>query len=463
MKRIPFVVYPGLLLLGTGVLALWFPLRAHHADGLADLYKLAPSPAAGLAYALLLLLLFAACWGAAAQPPARLRVAHVLALGALLALPAIPVYPINANDIFRYWLRGRVTAVHGANPYLVAPAAYPDDPFAALGGEWATATSPYGPLWELVDALVVFAVGERLLAGLLLFKLIGWLALIAAGWVLAQTADTHAERVRRALLWTWNPALVLMFVVDAHNDGVMLLWLLLGVWVGRRHALAGIWLMAVGALIKPIGLLPALLYGAAALRAAPTWRDRLRIGLGGPAGALALAALAFWPFGGIGPLWQRLLSEAQDGGGFSPLAWLYFLDRRLALPLPLFDFALVDAAFALFWLLALLWIMAVLVGRRAPARAAADLYYLYLLAAFNFRLWYSTWIFPWTLLEPDAPRRRAAYTLLVTAQLAAVWFAHGRRALLAGDMGLAHLIGVPLILGAPLLWLRLRPTVAPVL
>lgn len=253
--------------LGYLLLLRFFPLiPRYNQTPLADVRTFTPSLGAGLAYGGLLLLLYG-LYGLAYQTvqtgqsdnqndhakaqrrkdkpfffaPLRLgakffntrqksvSLPFILLTTTLFALPLLFTYPINANDVYRYFIRGRITAVYATSPYSQPPAAFPNDPYLPLAGEWATATSPYGPVWELTAAALTRLAPNNLLLGLLLFKLLG-LGLHLATAVLIHYALKHQpanHRTAATLLWAWNPALLLFFVTDAHNDILMLFWLTL--------------------------------------------------------------------------------------------------------------------------------------------------------------------------------------------------------------------------------------------
>jgi hypothetical protein len=136
-----------------------------------DIRSFAPSLWQGLGYGLLLLLVYGFYLGAyRSAQAAPLRLGAILGVAVLLALPLLFVYPINAADIFRYFIRGRLTAFYGASPLAVAPVQFAGDPFLPLAGEWAGETSPYGPVWELIAGAIAAISGENLLLALLLFK-----------------------------------------------------------------------------------------------------------------------------------------------------------------------------------------------------------------------------------------------------------------------------------------------------
>ncbi|MCA9995764.1 MAG: polyprenol phosphomannose-dependent alpha 1,6 mannosyltransferase MptB, partial [Anaerolineales bacterium] len=252
-----------LTLLGYLLLLRLFPLiPRYNQTPLADVRTFTPSLGAGLAYGLLLLALYG-LYGLAYQrlqtsqkdhakaqrrkdklvlfAPLRLCVKFfnsaslpfILLTTAVFALPLLFTYPINANDVYRYFIRGRITAVYATSPYSQPPASFATDPYLPLAGEWADATSPYSPVWELTAAAITHLAPDNLLLGLLLFKLLGLgLHLLTAVLIhhILKPQPTH-NRLAATLLWAWNPALLLFFVTDAHNDTLMLLWLTLGILV----------------------------------------------------------------------------------------------------------------------------------------------------------------------------------------------------------------------------------------
>lgn len=447
-----------LMLAGFGIIRLWFPLALHYNQvPQLDIRSFTPSPVAGLAYGLLLCGLFALYGWAyrrvrvAARPPAGWILATTAVLFGLLLLNT---YPINATDVYRYVIRGRVNSVYGQNQFAVPPNAFPDDSFAPLAGEWAGETSPYGPLWELVATGLTAVSGDNLYLGLLLFKGLGLLAHLGCTlliWRLLQERAA-AERAALTLLWAWNPALLLTFVVNAHNDALMLFWLLLGLWQTRRgHGMTGFLLMVLAPLTKPIGLLPLPLFFLALWRRQPTGQARVRALAVSSVGALLLIVLFFLPFGSPLDLAQRLLRESSQIAGFSPATLLLLVNRALggtwSLP------AVANGARVPFLLL-VLWLTWRTWNGRSPMHGAAEVFGGYVLHALAFRLWYAVWLFPWTLVqrsEESGYYIRAGVLFLLTTQLSVLIYGHLRVYALGGSQLWAHLIGVPFTFLLPLL------------
>ncbi|MCB0013675.1 MAG: hypothetical protein KDE34_17300, partial [Anaerolineales bacterium] len=115
--------------------------------------------------------------------------------------------------------------------------------------------------------------------------------------------------------------------------------------------------------------------------------------------------------------------------------------------------ALVLFALATLGLLWLAW------RGRAAQRNVADIFFLYVLQAASFRIWYASWLWPWLLLDEGEDgktgRRLLAGALyLYLTQLSVVIYAHLRTDLLAGEQLWAHALAIPLVFGLPLsvLW-----------
>jgi hypothetical protein len=215
-----------------------------------------------------------------------------------------------SGDVEAYLAFGRVGAETGVNPYLGAPS-----DVITFGPRHA---SPYGPLWtDLSVALARLTAPLPYVDQLLAYRLLGAAAhLLNCFFISRLVADDPAGTRRLAVLvYAWNPLALLELVGSAHNDGLMLTFVLLGLWLlakGVRWwlALAVIWL---GALVKwiPAALVVAL--GIVWLQPLPTWRSRVLRAAGAAALLAALTVIFFGPWIDLlDP--TALLSSASAGG-----------------------------------------------------------------------------------------------------------------------------------------------------
>lgn len=455
VKWAPFWLLFVLSLGGYFLLYRWFPLLPNYNQSPThDIRSLAPSLSQGVAYAILLCSLFAlyllVYWWINRRK-SELPLTLILLTTAAFCIPLLFSFPINATDVYRYFIFGRISSVYQQNPFTMPVAEIVDDPYLPLAGEWANQTSPYGPLWEIAAGAVTSLVPDDLISGLILFKVLATLAHLAVAsliWLSLRGLDSR-RRSAITLLWAWNPSLLLIFAMDGHNDGLMILWLLLGWWfmvLGRRRL--GLAVMLLAPLTKPIGLLPLPFFFLAEWRAIHGWPSKAQFILFSAITGLLFTMLAFLPFGSPLSLAIRLLSEAGSGGGFSPLALFILLARSWGLnPSIQISTAVTTILFGILtlWLLWRTWL------GRTPLRSSADIYFGFILQAFRFRIWYASWPFPWLLLDhgksshidsKSRARLATGIVFLLTSQLSVLVFGHVRTELLRGSQVLAHLIGV---------------------
>jgi len=466
MRQTIFITILCLNLAGYMAMRFWFPLAPQHRQvPLSDIRSFTPSLAKGVSYGFLFLAMYA-LYLLAYFLVRRLRVRPQLwlILGAtiLFSLPLLQTYPINSTDLFRYFIRGRMTSLYGENVYTTTPATISDDPFTAMAGEWANDTSPYGPVWEMVAAGITAVSPYNLYLGTMALKSLGLLAFLGSGLLIWQMlANTNpGKRSSFTLLWAWNPALLAIFVLNAHNDALMIFWLILGFWFMRRGKLTiGFLVMIIATLTKPVALLALPIFFLACLCDLGSWWARVRFGMMTAVGSAILIMLAFLPFGSPLNLTMRLLKESTEFPGFSfmTLPLLRLNEQGIVLTYENLE------NFAAFGHIFLVGLMAWLAWKtwhgRAALRGVADIFWGYLFQALSFRIWYAAWPFPWLLLD-EADKKgdgRLSYRLrfglcfLLTSQLSVFIYGHLHEYYFDSENYATHLVGVPFTFVLPFL------------
>ncbi|HEX9036719.1 MAG TPA: hypothetical protein VF808_06965 [Ktedonobacterales bacterium] len=244
--------------------------------------------------------------GASARRYPRLGLWLALGGAAVMGITLALLPSLPSDDVFSYILYGRISALHGANPLIATPADFPNDPFLPLV-YWQATRSVYGPIWLGLSDLIARlaeALGGSLALYVALFKLVGLAAHLADAALVWAILGRIAPRQRLAgtLFYAWSPLCLLEFSASAHNDAVMLLFLLLGVYaITRGWEAAGLALIGLSIATKytPVALLP--IYGAYIV-----WRERangadwraVALGLAWRAGIVALAVVVT-----AAPLW----------------------------------------------------------------------------------------------------------------------------------------------------------------
>lgn len=192
----------------------------------------------------------------------------VLVVGSIgLCGVLLPMYPLDASDIYDYIMRGRMSALYEMNPMLNVPEQISTDSFY-IYSSWRRTPSAYGPGWEIiahsVSAITAkYSRDEQVIA----YKLIAVSGYALTGLFIGLTLHRLApRRVWMGLyLFLWNPLVLYMTVGRGHNDAVMTAWVAFAIFcLSRRwYTLATIGAV-MGTLVK---FIPALLLPIIALLA----------------------------------------------------------------------------------------------------------------------------------------------------------------------------------------------------
>jgi len=354
------------------------------------------------------------------------RVSRRLAVGVLLALTALvqavllPLPGVFTTDLFSYAMYGEIAGRFGSSPYVQTPSDYPAHPlYLLINPLWRDAPSVYGPVWTALSSAVGAVLGGRLLAETLAYRLIAdlchWLNLGLLWWALRRLrpgAEPHG-----LALYAWNPLVLFEFAGNGHNDGTMLVFLVLAFGLlarGRVRLGWGALALSVATKYTTALLAPLVLWWAT--RGARGWRRLALLVAGGMALLAVLAALYLpWWRGAdtLGPvrywlttplyvnyaplglaIWLRDMLAALSGGApedFEP--WVFGAQRQLVR----------------------LGLLGLIAWEAARLRQAADLPLACARVWLAFLLGVNTWVLPWYYTWPLAlvalgtPRSRTTW------------------------------------------------------
>lgn len=375
---------------------------------------------------------------------------HVGSRGVLIATaawiaPLMLAPPLFTRDVYSYLSQGAL-ALAGLNPYDYGPAALPD---AAVADNvhyfWQDTPAPYGPLFMLLAKSVYWITGDRLIAGVVVMRLVLLVGLGLLCWALPGLVRHLGGRLPVALwLAVASPMTVVHLVGGPHNDlllaGLMAAGTLLV--LDRRHAL-GIALvsLAVGVKVSAVVALPFLVWiWASRLPGRPLARFAKALGA-----SLAIFASLFTTVTLIADVdlgWIPALSapsmivnwmSAPTGVGQLISAILnVFVDVNPMVPITIMR---VLGGLLLLAIAARQWWLAREGGPDAVRRAAIVLFCLAILSPAMLP-WYLTWSL---VLAAALPWRRPALVAFVAAT---VWLV-----LLAYPTGEAAMYDVPYLIG----------------
>jgi hypothetical protein len=187
-------------------------------------------------------------------------------------------YPASAIDVFIYAARSRLFTEYGENPLIAHPNDFlQQDPYMRFAShEWGSHGSPYGPLWNLIAAPATLIGGSSITTALVIFKLIAmifWLGCGALIWRITERLRP-GDGIAAAIFFLWNPVVLWEGIGNAHNDLVMMFFILAAAWAYVAKRDEGIVpLLVVAILVKYAAVVLLPIAVIAALRRQPT-RDR---------------------------------------------------------------------------------------------------------------------------------------------------------------------------------------------
>ena len=389
----------------------------------------------------------------------------VLAFGLLFGLTLIWLYPTTANDQFRYVVRGRVWAVHGANPMTTPPDAFPDDPYLAFAGEFAHLPSVYGPLWELVVQIPLRLGAVGMVSGTVGLKVVVLVVYLVSALLLGWVATPERSSSLAALtFFAWNPLILMQSLGNGHNDLLFMMLMVLGIVLWQRKlwwATTSIFTLAV--LAKASALLIIPLFGIVLLRSQKTWQQAVVKAVGAALIGLATVLLIYAFFGPLNETLSGVSAMLTNRRGFAIASALRMvlreiLPRQIAEPIPR---TVGSYIFILFyaWLLLRLW-----QNKLNLVTAAFLAYFSQLMLGRTFRIWYPMWLVPLAALHLTPATFWRTFLFGFTAELSIVnYFVTWRwwlRDLPWGKTGplsqywnywtIMHLLTVPWLFGIPL-------------
>ena len=417
------------------------------------------------------------------------NIRFILMTGVIFAVILIFSYPQTAIDLFINAIRSRAWAIYGLSPFLTSPEVIPpSDPWVGLAGEWVDIASPYGPVWELLSLGAYYLSGGGFLNHLFAIKVLCMLAYIGSVWliyrIILQIRPEWAA-VGTAF-FAWNPLVLFESVQNAHNDIVMVFFMLAAIWafvqmmqaddLEEKFWYSGIFVLvfAVSILVKFVTVMTLPFFLLTLALRQKTWVQRIFSLTAYGLAIAGLLVLLMWPFWPGFDNWAVL--DVGKGAGRSVMALLILALRPITGTNRAFDITrsiiYVGLGLLYLWCLWLVWSQRSKQhqSRKTPIISQIDtaifagfavLFGYALFGASTFHAWYFIWCMPLAaLLIPAIRTTSVAWTSSLAALLIIPYFETIRVWIptLNRNHLLGHAIGVPLLLIPVLLvlWIPLR-------
>lgn len=336
----------------------------------------------------------------------RLERGAITALVAGFALAPV----LLSHDVYSYVDYARLGVVHGLDPYVYPPTAAPFDP-AYAHVTWIDATSAYGPLFTLATYPLAWLPVWPAVAAL---KAAAALSVLGIAILLARIAPARGvSPLGAAAFVALNPLVLIHVVGGAHNDGLAMLVVMLGVaaMLSAREASGG----AAFAAAIAIKTSTAVIAPFALIATMPTGRKHAYTAGNRPVGRMLLGAtLAIFAIGltahaAFGWNWLNAIGLADENQHRTSYMSIPITFARLT---GLDATAVRTAALGLYALL-FIYLLAWTWRGNDWLRAAAWASFALLLATAWLLPWYLIWALPLVALSRDRPLQ--LLTLALTA------------------------------------------------
>ena len=342
----------------------------------------------------------------AARAADRLSARTVLMCIAAIHALVLLAPPLLSTDVFSYQFYGRMGEIYGANPYLAGPHAMALDPlFPYIGAKWSYTPTVYGPVFTALSYLFAplsIAASALAFKAIAAFASLGTVALV---WNAARLRGINP--VKAAALVGLNPLIVVYGVGGGHNDLLMMLAVVGGIYLvlAHRERAAGAVTVAAAAVKLTGGLILPFALADGGRRGRGRRRDLL---LGAGVAVAAIAGLAVAMFG-TGPLHLiGTIQTVQSQGDWHSIPG--FIGTRLGLSTlaHVTSWTLAVVFVGVFvWLLRRVWR-----GQLDWVDAGAWSAVALLATASSLLPWYVAWLIPLAALASD--RRLWRVALVVT-------------------------------------------------
>ncbi len=138
----------------------------------------------------------------------------------------------TSDDISSYASYGRLLIIHHANPYFIPPSAFPQDPTYHFV-YWKDVVSIYGPIWTIISAFLGWLAGVDMPGYFIAFRIFTFavhlLNILLITAILRAMNRSPRTIALGALLYAWNPLVLLESSLGGHNDIIMVTFMLLGI------------------------------------------------------------------------------------------------------------------------------------------------------------------------------------------------------------------------------------------
>jgi len=152
----------------------------------------------------------------------------------IIATTAILTFSYNAfsYDLFNYMFDAKIVTYYNQNPYVHKALDFPGDPMLSFM-HWTHRLFPYGPTWLGLTVPLSFLGFQFFLPTFFLFKIIISMSFLGTTFFIGkilQRSSLNSE-VFGITFFALNPLVIVESLVSAHNDIVMMFFLIVSIYL----------------------------------------------------------------------------------------------------------------------------------------------------------------------------------------------------------------------------------------
>jgi alpha-1,6-mannosyltransferase len=338
---------------------------------------------------------------------AQLSPRVVLSAIAVLTLLVLVAPPLVSTDVFSYQAYARMGGLYGINPYTHGPWAisFDNSLFPYIGSKWSYIPSAYGPVFTVFSYLMAHL---SVAASVFAYKSIAALSclvLVGLTWQCARLRGK--DPVKAAALVGLNPLVVIYGVGGGHNDLLMLVAFVGGVYAvlaSRERLGGGLTVLAAGIKLTAGIIVPFAIAADGPRRG----RGRRDLVIGVAIGLAAVAVLSIAVFGTQSIDMLKTINRSQSEGDWQTLPGFLTIGLGLVTIAHIVGYALAAAFLAITCRL----LLRVWRGELDWIDGAAWATLAMLLASSSLLPWYVGWLLPLAAIGHD--RRLTRWALIMT-------------------------------------------------
>ncbi len=175
----------------------------------------------------------------------------------LIAVVLLFLPPITSSDAWQYIMQAKIYNFYHANPYVTAPAQFPNDILTANISD-PLMTVVYGPLFTGLTILLNLLSQSNIYLNIFFLKLVNLLLIIATAYIIFKLLKQYnKEKLYSGLFFfITNPLIFYETLLNGHNDIIMIFPLVLAIYFLFKNKLFWVLpLIFISALIKPLSLI----------------------------------------------------------------------------------------------------------------------------------------------------------------------------------------------------------------